>query len=274
MLLMELTGVKRFHKYTEYQLYKILRRLGIEIVDGGTYGKILTSSKWDYVVKMFKDDPYYLSFVKFVKQHPNKHYPKFGRAPLEMHMFHTRDERDGDKMWMLKIEKLEPLDKKTQDFIVRNIDFAGTVAYWLETEDKRPQSKEQLDYFNKDAGPRLYFDGERKNETIREWAKAHEWLISLAEAWNDIFENDDVAGSPDLHGRNFMKRKDDTIVIIDPLWEGSNPYKEYDAWYKSMTDSDDGGYYDVSTKSGPTYKRHKAEKKKPVPQDVHDDIPF
>lgn len=284
MRLYELTGVKRFQKYTIHQLYKLLEKLGIHIINGGSYGTILTSSKWNYVVKLFESDPYYLSFVKFVLAHPNKHYPKFGRAPLEMHAFYTRDFNASDKMWLLKIEKLQELDKQTSEYLILNLDHAQTVAYWLDTEHTRQQSKEYLDVNPSHRAPFTYMDGSKHKVSTREWAMAHEWLISVARAYRAIFMNDDIMGAEDFHARNFMKRSDGTIVIIDPVWEGSNPYKEYDAWYRTITDADNGGEYDEQPlKVGPRYdyqikrdseEKLKAKKSPPAYDDADDDIPF
>ena len=68
-------------------------------------------------------------------------------------------------------------------------------------------------------------------------------------------------GSPDTHAGNFMQRLDGTIVVIDPVWEGSNPYK--DAWEAEQRERDPYHGYDDDQPdpevSGPDYV-HKWQK--------------
>lgn len=45
MLLQELMGVKRFHKYTIEQLFKMFRRLGVEM-SHGKFGTVFMHPSW------------------------------------------------------------------------------------------------------------------------------------------------------------------------------------------------------------------------------------
>jgi hypothetical protein len=98
------------------------------------------------------------------------------------------------------------------------------------------------------------------------------WLESLGLTYANFWEAE--AGTPDIHSGNIMQRKDGTIVIIDPVWEGETPYQAYDKWLKSEMDS----YAEepVDDISGPDYIQKPAQKNvaRQIAQDWLDDIPF
>ncbi len=222
MKLFELTGIKKYYNKTEYQIERLLRKFGINFIAGGKFGRVFTHAGWDYVVKLFSNDPYYLDFVNYAIAHPNKHYPKFVRKPLKMHAFQKRHTHSAPKFWVVKIEKLKELSPKKAEFIVEHLERAQQA--WYNKHNKPEYYKDDWTYmWVPDAG---IGGGERHRLTWDQVFEMYPWLETLAEAWHNIFENCSE-GSPDLHEGNFMERQDGTVVIIDPLWQGANPLAEY-----------------------------------------------
>lgn len=272
MILNELTGVKRFHSKSRHDLFRMLDKFGIKIIGGGRYGTVLTHANWDYVVKVFSDDPQYLSFVNFVIENPNPHYPKVVRKPLQMHAFYKRLDINESKFWIVKIEKLQPIqDEKLSKFLVENIE-GGALAY--EVKNIR---KEDPDARIAPNSKKLMPDGQWAVASYKQLFKYYPWFESLCGAWYKLINSDAVVGATDLHSNSFMQRADGTIVMIDPVWEGSSPYQDFDRMMRAEH------YYDevegASEITGPTYP----EKKKPQPvvdmvnsivDAIDDDIPF
>lgn len=270
MLLNELTGIKKYYNKNEFQLERILGKFGIRCIAAGKYGRIFTNPNWNYVVKMFRDDPYYLSFVNYAMAHPNAHYPKFIRKPLHMHAFHKRFRSQTSlKFWLVKIEKLSPINDAVGSFITSHLERA--VQFWYNVKHKQ-LTQDQLDQD-------WTYVGSQK-VSMYDLFKRYPWLWSLAEAWHNIFENIEE-GSPDIHAGNFMQRSDGTIVIIDPLWQGTNPLAEYQKYIDRESAS---GYdeYEEQDIKGPEYVHKKQQAAieatrslaKQIVSDGDDDIPF
>jgi hypothetical protein len=116
---------------------------------------------------------------------------------------------------------------------------------------------------------------EVKGVSWGEVLKDNPWMYSLGSAVSELWDSD-VIGSPDIHSGNIMKRKDGTIVIIDPVWEGETPYQAYDKWIRDQMDfaKEYDEDYENNT-SGPNY----LEKNRPkivskIVDNFLDDIPF
>lgn len=269
MLINELIGVKKFYKRSYGDILRMLQKFGVNFVAGGRYGKIFTSPKWDYVVKIFDNDPYYLSFVNYAIAHPSKHYPQFSRKPLRMHAFHKRGNSEASKYWVVKIEKLQPIANTTKaKFIVDNLENA--VDAWYSIHERGNN-----DLYTMMLGPDEHYHKMLWTDIF----KMYPWLETLAEAWYTIFEHC-PEGSPDIHAGNFMQRQDGTVVIIDPLWEGSNPYREYQSWLDTETDAYGYGDDEGPEVRGPAYLHKKREQaaieatRSFAKQLADDDIPF
>ncbi len=247
MKLFELTGIKKYYNKREYQIERLLQKFGIRFIAGGKYGKVFASPKWDYVVKMFKNDPYYLGFVNYAIAHPNKHYPKFVRKPLKMHSFFKRNKSASPNFWIVKIEKLQEITKEKAMFIMEHLERAEQAWY---NKNNNPESYKQ-DW--------MYMwtpDGQRTKMHWDEVFEMYPWLETLAEAWYNIFRNVEE-GAPDLHAGTFMQRDDGTIVIIDPLWQGSNPYADFQAALDRETFNYDD--YEEPEVQGPAYLHKKQQ---------------
>lgn len=265
MLLNELKGVKKYYKLTWYEITQLLKRKGIKSVGSGRYGTVFTHPSWNYVVKVTTNDPSYLSFVDFVRKHPNKHYPLVLHKPLSLRAFHKRPASELKRhLEIVKIEKLQELSPNIANFVAENIE--RFVQINLDIKHKRDDA---LDY-RVPNHQMLQDDGKwEKGMTNREAAARYPWMLELAAAWQAVFDSDTVEGSPDITTHNFMKRKDGTVVITDPVWEGSNPYKDYDAMIRRQSDYD---YGDEGEVEGPAHL-HKGVEQAIVVQ-FEDDIPF
>lgn len=265
MLLHELTGVKHLHNKTREDLIDMLEKKGIKCIGSGKYGTVFAHDSWNYVLKITEDDPHYLAFVDWAIKHPSIHFPKFAKKPLQMHTFHTRRSRDSRRMWVIKIEKLYPIqDKKLASFIVQNLETIAINAW-------------QLDNGHSNSSPNPNFsmpmpDGtSEKGVSWAEMFKRFPWLKSIGLTYANFW--DAGAGSPDIHSGNIMQRKDGTIVIIDPVWEGETPYQAYDKWIRSETDMYAGDEYE-NLISGPDYLNKKQQVVGQIANDWLDDIPF
>lgn len=239
MLLQELAGVKRFQKYTTDQLFKMFRRMGVKIAHG-KYGMVFIHPSWNYVVKLVENDPSYMGFVNYVLQHPNKHFPKFVRQPTLLHKFHQRPSNEGTSWWVVRMEKLNEItDRKLLKFIVHNLEAGMTAVYGEQRGDNY-----SLDFKGKTLGVWLP-DGElHTNVSMRDVFEKYPWFKTLSEAaaHYNAFYQDEGPGVNDIHGGNFMRREDGTIVFIDPSWAGTNPYqleREYMRGYEDYYDQPD-----------------------------------
>lgn len=276
MLLHELYGVKRYHNFDEHDFFKMLRRLGVKI-SNGKFGKVFSKPEWNFVYKIFDNDPYYLNFINYAMKHPNKHYPKVMKRPIEVHKFHKRFKEGGsDKWWVVKIEKLyEITDRNLLKFIVHNLE-NGMQAYYMK------HVKKDADFmkYSNPYSPTLMPDGTYKRGiSAIKLFEMFPWFETLSGAAMEYNESED-GGVNDIHGGNFMQRKDGTIVMIDPQWAGYNPYaaeREYMAGYEYMDDDETS-----PTISGPSYlKKNRPPRVEPRTQshqkldfDDMDDIPF
>ena len=276
MKLYELKGVKKFHNMDSYEFNQMLKdEYGIECIGGGTYGQIYTNKDWDYVVKVISgDDPFYLSFVDFVLKNPDPHFPKIKRKPLNIHAFLRRHPKAPNNFWVLKIEKLEPIKPRSDlaNFLVRNLETYAVVQWQHEngymSNEEFTRKYEKVYKYMPDGVV-------HKSMSYKDMFDEVPWFSSLCRAYMKI--NQAQLGSFDNHDGNFMKRKDGTIVMIDPIWEGSNPMKEFNRMMAIETDSN--GYEDdLPDIKGPVYKKKQVTKEPPVVQKIvsafDDDIPF
>lgn len=286
MKLLELKGVKKYYDITRYDLEHLLSKEGIKIIGTGRYGTVYWNPSWDYVVKMTTNDPYYMRFIDYVIKNPNKHYPKIKKKPINLRAFYKRH-RDNlnEKLFIVKIEKLEPLPKDLGKFIAYHLDEFYVTDYHLKNEHKSEDSKEYLDYHNPRAKILMPDGTYGPHMSRREFAKKFPWMLELAVARHEAAEAAD--GASDDHANNFMRRADGTVVVIDPAWEGWNPYKEHQRMMDLEMDVE--SYHDYEdTVSGPAFKikKQEAEAQKKAAEEmkqrvlqniahqIDDDIPF
>lgn len=290
MLLTELIGIKKYHDFEYHEILKKLsQEAGVEWIGSGKYGIVLSNPSWDYVIKVFENDPYYMDFVNYVTTHKSRHYPKIVKKPIKMRSFYKRRKKNlNETFFICKIEKLYPLPKPLGQFVAYNLDRLWSSYLWIYSTTNE-QRKEYEKRWGKDNG-RDYSantpfsttlpDGTTTKISHRELFNKFPWLRTLTRAYINVMEN--MQGVPDLHEGNFMQRKDGTIIIIDPVWAGETPYQAFDRANKAEYDD----YYDEEPEmvSGPAYlkkNKQQPEIKQPDPEqslkysDYDDpDVPF
>ena len=277
MLLYELTGIKKYHGLNEYHFLKLLRRMGVTMTSG-RYGMVFSHPSWNHVYKVFDNDPYYLHFVNYAIAHPNPHYPRFFKKPMQLHKFLTRFEGGADKWWVVKIEKLnEMTDKTLTDWIVRNIERGMDAYNWIHVL----KDDERLGYANEVHSTRsteLPDGNVERGVSAAELFRRYPWFESLSGAAL-AYNNTDGGHINDMHAGNLMQRSDGTVILIDPAWVGYNPYTAaYEQHMRDM-DSYDGSENDnrAPMVSGPSYlkqNRKPPARKEQKHSEMDDDIPF
>lgn len=269
MLLCELTGVKHLHHKTWDELLDDFEKRGIKFIGGGKYGQVFSHPAWNYVIKVFEDDPYYMGFVDWVIAHPNKHFPRFSKRPLKMHKFYSRFSNDTNHFYVVKIEKLYPItDRALMEFLVYELERIGEAAW-------KKHNNHQYTYYNPNYTQRFPNGSMVKGATVEDVFKQYPWTESLGLAFSALWEAE--VGHQDIHSGNIMQRKDGTIVIIDPVWQGETPEQAYYAFLRAESGDVYGEYDDLPMTSGPKYPHHKKQsppKQKQEPYPSWDDIPF
>jgi hypothetical protein len=261
MLLQELTGVKKYHNMSWYDLTKKLEQeTGIKPVANGRYGVIFTKPEWNYVIKIFDEDPEYLGFVDFVLSHPNKHYPKIIKKPMTMHHFHSRDPSSTYKFYIVKIEKLYPVSEEMGGFLEIYLPYLMEVYYRQYVMDQSDQNYK----YDGDSAERT-FNGPFGKKIKTSYVGLFEqmpWLKSLSKAYWKVMAAD--LGAEDMHKGNIMQRKDGTIVLIDPVWAGESFFQR--AARAERSEYDDYGDDEPDEQiTGPTYLK-KNQPKPPEPK--------
>lgn len=227
------------------ELLQKFKASGGEYIGSGRYGQVFSHPKWNYVVKLY-DDEYYTRFVRFANRNPNPAFPKFYGTPQRVLPFYRRH-KENTFQYLVRMEKLLPLPTDIGKIIAKNYD---TIAYELNRGNLSKNSQEVIN-----QNPRL---------------------LPVFKAISEImFSN--IVGALDIHPENLMQRANGDIVIIDPLWSGSNPYADYDR----MMDME-GGHNDYEVYKEPNViggkfpKKIRKKKWKPSPQvDIPDgEIPF
>jgi hypothetical protein len=247
------------------------------------------------VLKAFPNDPEYLRFVRWAKRHQNLvAVPRIFGGPWKIIPFYARRVGDHVYLYVVKLEKLRPI---TDPILRKNI---GTwvdhsLAY-LEM-DQRPEAddgvRDYLALFAQHETMALSNRTERKayevvrdrlNYDLSQWrglaAARQQWsdypgLRAVSEAYAALVA-DNVAGSPDLHGDNFMLRENGAIVMIDPLWAGENPYQAHDAAMRAEMDydePDEPDEYNTIPGGQLRAKRRPKPQSRYLPTDL-DDMPF
>lgn len=91
--LTEITRPSTINDAEEILLKANFRRIGT-----GTVGRVYTKPNYPYALKLFrKCDNAFIDFVKFTKDHPNQHFPKFGKIV-----------KVSDRFFAVQTELLEP----------------------------------------------------------------------------------------------------------------------------------------------------------------------
>lgn len=196
-----LQGVKKFSKMTWEQFQQYLSEQGIHLIGSGLFGKVFYKEGWNYVIKVFEKDDPYLEFVNYCMHRPNKHLPKFFANPRHLPQFLLRQQSNINTITIVKVEKLNKLDKNVSLFLKRNI---KNLADHFKNKPKEPvtviDNNEQKQFHN-------------VFEVFVEYRKYQ--LQSLLTVYNNLDELTHSEMRNDMHSGNMMQRDDGTIVIID-----------------------------------------------------------
>lgn len=238
---------------TWWELMDEFKKSGGSELGSGKYGSVYYHPKWSYVVKVF-NDPHYLKFVRYVNRTPHRSFPRFIGMAQKIVPFYKRYVEQATA-YIIRIEKLK------------------------EVEDKN-MLKELI--HNQEVSM-YYFQELEKNGNVEHYGRIikmfekYPQTKSICEATYLIWKN--VKGSAlDFHSGNIMQRDNGDLVLIDPLWEGTSPYKDYlDA---QRAEYEPGDYQDDEPMivGGALPKKKKIKKTKPVkhipPREDYNEIPF
>ena len=209
-----LEGVKQYYSLTWPEIIQMLdKKYGIKFLDRGMWGQVFDHPSWNYVVKVFDTDDAYLSFVNFVLQNPNIHYPKFLRKPIEMHLFHKRSSHITNKtFYIVKVEKLQPIPQLFKLFF--NLEIIEDI---IQAKEQNQKICLLPDIKNFDLSLRhLTFSEQNIDEFIKKFPELKlNTLINAIMMLKHSKLSDQFKW--DLHGNNCMMRKDGTLVITDPF---------------------------------------------------------
>lgn len=249
----------------------------------GKYGTVLISPKWPYVIKIFPSDEEYVRFARFAYKHPHPSFPKIFGPPQKIIPFFKRT-KSWTQLYVVRIEKLFPVqDKEMMTLIVQNyqwgVSFFNAAKYGLENREFDKQiwpKRSPSDPYGSRNGPQTV--------RVKEYQHVFDLFAKYPQIKNlyqaiYIIETSDLKGSPDIHSGNIMQRKDEELVLIDPLWAGSNPYMDALAQQRMEYD----GYSDFDDEpeqilGGELPKKKRKKKFKPYRATgtgaFKDDVPF
>lgn len=156
-----------------------LKDAGYKPLGSGAFGSVFTHPNINYAVKLIKNDPAYMRFVKYALAHQqDPHLPKFRGKFMKIDALH----------FCVRMEMLEP--------IINARAVSDYINYYL----RDPDILADEPYDSSVEGTQNFF-------------KANTGLARTLDELTDI--NTDVF---DLHADNIMQRKDGTIVITDPFY--------------------------------------------------------
>lgn len=220
------------------ELLSDFEKHGGKILGEGTYATVLSHPSWKYVLKIFHSDVSYLRFVRFALKNPRKSFPKFFDKPRRIVPNFTRP-TSHSHLYIIKTEKLNPITK--EEFL--DIDFYKSYGG---NNDYLEKMKDQNDIWKE-----TYIK-------IKEIEKLHPSIMEFKKDYWFLITSDKEFGTPDFTRRNIMKRDNGEFVLIDPFWEGENPYQTHDRLLKAEIgyDGDDeeepemykGGGFNVKNK--------------------------
>jgi len=244
----------QYNEKTFADILKDFEASGGQILGQGSYGMVLWHRKWRYTLKIFTDDVPYLRFVRFAVKNPRPSFPVFYDIPRRIYPNYKRG-KSQETLYLVKMEKLNPISQKEFDDIEFFIHYGGTDFsttprnyIWKETEKK-------VD------------DMRIKYPSIDTFLEDQEFLFSTLHK----------AGSPDMDESNVMKRDNGEFILTDPFWEGETPYQRHDRLQKAEIDyyGYDEPQVEPQIMGGKRYKKPKPPKPVKYKDDSSsEEIPF
>ena len=168
-------------KITKQNIRDTMKKRGFTFIGSGSFALVFKSFESHEVVKFFKNDPGYVTFLKIIGSYPNIHFPKFrGYAALP----------NWDGWHVVKLESLMPITN--EDFYQHY----NWISYYCE-------------------GLLLGANIVPKNlkEEIDKSVKANP---TLEQACMTLVVQRPRGHNLDIHEDNLMMRSDGTLIIIDP----------------------------------------------------------
>lgn len=207
MILTELTGIKKVIDINQW-----LKDNNWHEIGAGLFGKVYSNNSKPYVLKLYKtSDVSYTHFLNSIDQYNNIHVPKIGKA---------RTIEIPEKINIVQIEKLNKIEyfSDTYDYC----DFVPVLIDYYDI-DNYNELLNKINSLDDETIEEIIFDYKLKYEiNINSLLKFVKKQKSLFEFVIQLFWQKPNNSTFDLHGGNFMQRKDGTIVVIDPYFGVSN----------------------------------------------------
>jgi hypothetical protein len=269
---------KDYSDKTFSELLKDFEKSGGKLIGQGKYGQVFSHPQWNYVLKTFIDDQCYLSFCRFAYKNPHPAFPKFYGPPKRIVPQYLRT---NPKLYYVRIEKLFPItDLEYLKEIVKHLSFNSSRKY--DPNYIQQQKELEKQYTQQKSLPRNqrninYHDIDHFAIQYNDFHVKHPEVVSLVEGYHILLTHG-FKCALDIHEGNIMKRQSGELVLIDPLWYGTNPYMDAMLAMRRETDSWGDEEMDYKLiKGGKLPKPEKLPKKKPVQpfyQSQYDDPPF
>jgi len=185
---------------------KYLKDNGWRGIGSGYFSLVYANPNYPYVMKVTKKyDRGFAKFAMLTHQHPNKHFPVIGNAKLI--------KTGMSKYHVYLIEKLFPLEERYEECV-------SMLSSIIDVVDN-PTPENVNSHIANIIKRNIKFlrdndrDAEYMEDFYDQWQEFMKENGSVIEAMLIVLKYRD--GALDFAPRNFMQRKDGTIVITDPV---------------------------------------------------------
>lgn len=244
---------------------------GGKVLGYGSKGSVYEHPSWNYVLKMFYDDEFYIRFIRFVIQNRHPSFPKIFSLQRIVPFFKRYPTQE--KMYIVRMEKLNPISRDLFKELEFNLDRG--VSYIKDLKAGTADRTEEVIASREKRKAGIRYEYVPVHGYVLEVLKKHPNFYYVFEGMY-LLHNSGLKGAWDIHRENLMQRTNGEIVITDPLWGGSNPYADH----KRMMDMETDNFMDEEPTpptllGGKLYKKPKPKKVVPIKYNVKDDdVPF
>jgi hypothetical protein len=188
-------------------------KLGGKVLGTGMYGNVLSHPSWNYVCKIYSDDPCYTRYIRFCMRNQNREFcPKILDKPRKILPNYTRTS-DTQNLYIVKLEKLQPLSGQSSK-IASELEF---LSYYFLEENMMFQNLKRVFDKTLEGYQREYFPEEHQDKL--ELFLKH--VVPISFSWINYVRDLMISGTKecrlDLHSGNVMTRNDGSLVIVDPI---------------------------------------------------------
>lgn len=154
-------------------------------VGSGAYADVYGKPERKHAVKVFfsHDEPY-KQYLNLTKNIQNPHFPQIKGTPKKLN----------NRVHMVQMEKLHRLDREQHHIAYKASEYADAVTFGEHDSPEHHEFKENF--------PHL--------------------VQAIHHIHNHIVKKNKGAFGFDLHAGNFMQRHDGTVVITDPVFDGTH----------------------------------------------------